>query len=460
MPDTIRQLADLIALFPDNDLGLISAQDLRDFLVSSVPTGRGDTAVVAATGCTSKQKADADFVCDGTDDNVQLQAAIDAVAASGGRVRMAGPLFTLGARLNVNNSGVALIGDGRRLTTLKLADGANDNVIRIGSAAALNGPELRGFSIDGNILQQNDGASINERAGVWADGTVGGKINDLIAEDLYVTACRGPGMVLDGVSGSEIVRPSLRDVLLLANGVGGVNPVDGVHLGYAQDVQLERVSSQLNTDTGIALDYVTGAIETQCVCRGNTSNQFTVARQSKYVSILGGVADGLDLGGNYGIRTGKFGDVAAGLSQDLQIVGTRIINNGVGLHVEDHAILQATGLYCPGSGGDGNGAALAIMGTAAFLVFTNNIGIISQIAGASSVPSGSTSKVVTHGVNAVLAAALPIALRHVQITPNEHSTVGRLFAVTAVDSTTFTVTLSGDPGASGWDFSWQIRLDV
>lgn len=40
MVDTIRTLADLQALLGDNIIGDISAQDVRDLLVSSVPTAR------------------------------------------------------------------------------------------------------------------------------------------------------------------------------------------------------------------------------------------------------------------------------------------------------------------------------------------------------------------------------------------------------------------------------------
>ena len=81
MADTIRLIAALQSIFADNATGDISPQDLRDFLVSVMPTGRGATKTVAANDATSKDKADADYVCDNTADDVQIQAAIDALPA-------------------------------------------------------------------------------------------------------------------------------------------------------------------------------------------------------------------------------------------------------------------------------------------------------------------------------------------------------------------------------------------
>ena len=45
---------------------------------------RTATLVVAASDSSDKSKAQADYICDGTADNVQIQAAIDALPAGGG----------------------------------------------------------------------------------------------------------------------------------------------------------------------------------------------------------------------------------------------------------------------------------------------------------------------------------------------------------------------------------------
>lgn len=59
-------------------------------------TGRAATITIAANGATAAEKAQADYVCDLTDDYVELAAAIAALPASGGKIVMLGPVFDMG----------------------------------------------------------------------------------------------------------------------------------------------------------------------------------------------------------------------------------------------------------------------------------------------------------------------------------------------------------------------------
>ena len=53
------------------------------------PNGRAASIVVAASDASAASKAQADYVCDGTADDVQIQAAIDACEALGfGKVQL------------------------------------------------------------------------------------------------------------------------------------------------------------------------------------------------------------------------------------------------------------------------------------------------------------------------------------------------------------------------------------
>jgi len=75
MVDTARQLADLLAAMPVNMSGLISSQDLRDFMVSVMPTGRGATKVVTHPAASDLRKAQADYAGGGPDINAAIAAA-------------------------------------------------------------------------------------------------------------------------------------------------------------------------------------------------------------------------------------------------------------------------------------------------------------------------------------------------------------------------------------------------
>lgn len=88
---------------------------------------------VAASNSPAADKAMADYVCDGTADNVEIQAAIDAVKAQGGGVvLLSAGNFNLAATLNVtgntdedNADTLTLRGVGQQATTLDMAASTN-----------------------------------------------------------------------------------------------------------------------------------------------------------------------------------------------------------------------------------------------------------------------------------------------------------------------------------------------
>jgi hypothetical protein len=84
--------------------------------------------------------------------------------------------------------------------------------------------------------------------------------------------------------------------------------------------------------------------------------------------------------------------------------------------------------------------------------FRDNLGYATESSGTGSVASGATTAVVTHSLSLTPAAA------DIQITPTNFSTNNVRYRVSAVSSTTFTVETSGDPGASGFAFSWAARV--
>lgn len=88
-------------------------------------------------------------ICDGTADNVQIQAAIDALPAVGGKVQLTEGNFYIAAAIEIDDDNITLEGMGQKATMLHLA--ANDNVLEVTSTAdtELYGIVLRDFGIDG-----------------------------------------------------------------------------------------------------------------------------------------------------------------------------------------------------------------------------------------------------------------------------------------------------------------------
>jgi len=69
--------------------------------IGKTTKGRSATLIVAASNASARSKRGADYVCDGTDDHVQIQAAIDAVnTLGGGMVYLTEGTFVVGHAAN------------------------------------------------------------------------------------------------------------------------------------------------------------------------------------------------------------------------------------------------------------------------------------------------------------------------------------------------------------------------
>lgn len=90
---------------------------------------REATLVVAASDSLTKS---ADYRCDGTADEVQIQAAIDALPASGGRVLLLDGTFNIAQSTNVNiPSDTTLEGQGDTTILQKVGSDAGDKILNI-----------------------------------------------------------------------------------------------------------------------------------------------------------------------------------------------------------------------------------------------------------------------------------------------------------------------------------------
>jgi hypothetical protein len=76
------------------------------------PTGRGATYVIAASDAPAHVKAQADYVCDGTADDVQIQAAVDALSINGGNIYLSAGGYNLDTGIVVTGDSVAIAGAG------------------------------------------------------------------------------------------------------------------------------------------------------------------------------------------------------------------------------------------------------------------------------------------------------------------------------------------------------------
>jgi len=94
-------------------------------LVCLAQAASAATVHVAASDSTAELKSQADYICDGYNDQVEIQAAINALPASGGEVVLAEGKFSLGSSVTLKSNTV-LRGAGEEKTILTFSSGRVD----------------------------------------------------------------------------------------------------------------------------------------------------------------------------------------------------------------------------------------------------------------------------------------------------------------------------------------------
>lgn len=105
---------------------------------------RSATIVVAASDSSAKSKAQADYVCDGTADNVQIQAAIDSIVGSGGEILLLEGNFVLDDDVDVYGK-ISISGMGQKTTVISCAAMKNGFTV---DAQSHNGVNISNMSFD------------------------------------------------------------------------------------------------------------------------------------------------------------------------------------------------------------------------------------------------------------------------------------------------------------------------
>lgn len=199
---------------------------------------RAATFVVAANDSLHRNMAD--YVCDGTADQVEIQAAIDALPANGGEVILLEGQYNLSAAI-VPDSYTVLRFVGRAI--LRPINGANISVIATNPGVANAHIRITGAEIDGNKANQTDGMGISlqncqdcqvdncyihdvERRGIQVITTsTNNRILDNIIEDTgpYL-GTGGDGLELASGSADTLVRGNI----FIGNYMCGIEIEDAV----------------------------------------------------------------------------------------------------------------------------------------------------------------------------------------------------------------------------------------
>ena len=205
MVDTVRTLADLQALLPDNVARLISAQDVRDMLVSTYKysiTAAETNAAVTPTDYSYPPGNVLRYGADTTGATSSKTAFQNAINSNTVVTFPVGTFLIDGSINPINNT--QLIGSGYA-SILKLGDAADVPLITF-AATNLNylGVVLDNFRIEGNAANQTSSTA----SGIFLSNVTG--TSGLLARhhirNLWIHNCKGSGLHLGFATRSSLIE--------------------------------------------------------------------------------------------------------------------------------------------------------------------------------------------------------------------------------------------------------------
>lgn len=146
--------------------------------------------LVAASNASSLARASADFLCGGSNDQTQVQNAINALPASGGAILISEGDFYYGADINIPNN-CAVIGGGRG-TVFHAMSSTSPNCFNLtGSSHCI----IANLSIDGNKAGVTAlGIQYTRENGIYMSGGT----DDVTIRDCYIYNCAVSGIMANG----------------------------------------------------------------------------------------------------------------------------------------------------------------------------------------------------------------------------------------------------------------------
>ena len=169
--------------------------------------------VVAASGATREEKWASTYVCDGTDDDVWIQKALDEVP-NRGSILLVGPQFNIGATLYFKQT-CALRGQSRGIC-IRTQDGANLNAM-VAMFTLIGDCTLGDLTLDGNRANQAGGV------GLIIDAA---NAHPYVLENLSLINAYGDAIGRSAANSSQCV---LSDIYIFYPQGAGISIIDSIN---------------------------------------------------------------------------------------------------------------------------------------------------------------------------------------------------------------------------------------
>ncbi len=453
----------------------------------------GQGIFVAASDADPRSKLRADFVCDGTADDVEIQAAINSLASVGGKVALSEGKFTVSAASITPVSNLHMVGQGSS-TTVQLVASADGRLIS--STGSLTNVTFQAITFDGNKANQSNGAARDDLSMLFIQN-----ITRLRFLDCIIQNCRhGAALRMSSCDHTLIANNQF-----LTNGAGTAFACDHSFISNSDHYRVVGNLYLTATDTGTAQDGVQHSSvvgNTYEDCGIGITVSASSSRLSKWNTVTGNVVKG-NGGISIGIKVSKFGSATAGSIEDVtigenvmqncdramwldQVDRVVVANNVLSTAVGDNKQLMLLGTVTPAMNDakitgnifyntDNRGISFDTTanvltpniydntfktvttplggGTPATARVYNNRGYVTENSGTATIPTSTTgvySVTVTHGL------AVTPTLNDISVVLGENPTgdPGNVW-VDTITSTQFNINCRNDPGASSLDVAWR-----
>jgi hypothetical protein len=411
--------------------------------------------VIAASDAPANVKAQADYVCDGVSDNVQIQAALDILESDpyGGIVQLTNGLFNISDTILIpDRSYITLCGFGATSTNVYLSDNTNKPMIAKRTPGNLKYRDrIMDLELQGN--------STNNATGTYGIDCTG--MAGLTISNVYIYDCKSHGFYANGVNGV-----TLRDTRAASNKGAGyyfaniagwmfdtIWSFDNSLQGFTIQTGWENFGVNISCDLDLGDSFSLSGVH-----RSHFQNMWVAPLTQWYYGLnFYNCSDVSINGGSHyppaaASANARGAIITASVSNCTNIVISDFSFDGT-LNSSNHCIRQVEA-----GGGVISGVKFIdcsfvgfvnVFGTAVGNIrMERNVGYITENSGLATVLNTATSIVVNHGL-----ATTPT---RVLITPIENPTNPVSFWwVDTLTATQFTIHVNADPGASNLDFDWR-----
>lgn len=158
-------------------------------------TAKRTCTFVVGTSTAGWMAADCDYLCDGVDDQVEIQAAINALGTGGGEVRLLSGTYNLSGSIGLSDHGIMLRGNGRDSTILATTSSFPSAVAMVvcniggivcdlGISGGDNAHGIEIVSSDFTTIKNCKIRMFNTRFAIYTRGTVSPKVTHI--HDNYI----------------------------------------------------------------------------------------------------------------------------------------------------------------------------------------------------------------------------------------------------------------------------------